>query len=242
MGTSVKIVLFVIWILSIIGLSVIGIRQATETAYSGSFIEEKSLPIKSGDTVFLAMKTDTQFGYDHRRSSDPKIKYGKNDERVLYVNDIRIDIKSTTDSIGKIIIEKKAEGNNHLNAKKRAEAIEYEYSFQNNSIDLNSFFTTNPDNKYRDQQIKVIIYVPEGTVLSANENVKSFYYGLNSNFSEIRNNPSHYYKILKNQAQCLDCNEQKLIEENKDSIISIDSITPIKTGSWEQEVEDDFNK
>ena len=236
MGSSVKIVLFVLWILSIIGLAVIGIRQATETAYDGSFIEEKSLTIQSGDTLHLAMKGDTQFGYDLSRSSDPKIKYGNDKERVLYLNDIRIDIKSTNDSIGKIIIEKKAEGNNHLNAKNRAEAIAYDYSIQNNTIHLNGFFTTHPDNKYRDQQIKVNIYVPEGTVFSADENVRSFYYGLSSNFSEIRNSPSHHYLILKSQVQCLDCLETVVIEKE------LDSITPNRTSDWEQEVEDDFNQ
>ena len=242
MGTSVKIVLFVLWILSIIGLSVIGIRQATETAYDGSFIEEQPLVIRSGDTLYLTMKADKQFGYDLRRSSDPQIKYLSDNERVIYLNDIRIDIKSTTDSVGKIIIEKKAEGNNHLNAKKRAEAIDYDYSFQNNSINLNSFFTTNPVNKYRDQQIRVNIYIPEGTVFSADENVRTFYYGLSSNFSEIRNSPSNYYQILKNQAQCLDCVEQEVIEDRTDSIISSDSIILKETNSWEQEVEEGFNK
>src|SRR5690606_27981605 len=43
MGSTVKILLIVVWALSIIGLAVLGIKQATEQAYDGAFIEEQSL-------------------------------------------------------------------------------------------------------------------------------------------------------------------------------------------------------
>lgn len=236
MGSTIKILLVVLWILSIIGLLIIGIRQATETAYSGNFIEEKPLNIHRGDTLLLTMKADNQFGYDIGRSSKPEIKFQNENERVIYLKDIRVDVKSTFDSIGKIIIEKKAEGNNHLDAKKRAEAIEYNYSFQNNRLNLNSFFLTAPKNKYRDQKVKITIYMPEDAILSADENVRSFY-ALSSNFSEIRNAPSQYYRILRNQIECLDCSEKEVIKKQTDTI------NPTKTeGNWEAEVEADFNQ
>jgi len=236
MGSTIKILLVVLWVLSIIGLLIIGIRQATETAYSGNFIEEKPLNIHRGDTLLLTMKADNQFGYDIGRSSKPEIKFQNENERVIYLKDIRVDVKSTFDSIGKIIIEKKAEGNNHLDAKKRAEAIEYNYSFQNNRLNLNSFFLTAPKNKYRDQKVKITIYMPEDAILSADENVRSFY-ALSSNFSEIRNAPSQYYRILRNQIECLDCSEKEVIKKQTDTI------NPTKTeGNWEAEVEADFNQ
>lgn len=236
MGSTIKILLVVLWVLSIIGLLIIGIRQATETAYSGNFIEEKPLNIHRGDTLLLTMKADNQFGYDIGRSSKPEIKFQNENERVIYLKDIRVDVKSTFNSIGKIIIEKKAEGNNHLDAKKRAEAIEYNYSFQNNRLNLNSFFLTAPKNKYRDQKVKITIYMPEDAILSADENVRSFY-ALSSNFSEIRNAPSQYYRILRNQIECLDCSEKEVIKKQTDTI------NPTKTeGNWEAEVEADFNQ
>lgn len=236
MGSTIKILLVVLWVLSIIGLLIIGIRQATETAYTGNFIEEKPLNIHRGDTLLLTMKADNQFGNQMGRSSKLEIKYKNENERVFYLRDIRVDMKSIFDSIGKIVVEKKAEGNNHLDAKNRAEAIEYSYLFQNNRLDLNSYFLTNPKNKYRDQKIKITIYMPEGAVLSADENVRT-YYSLGSNFSEIRNDPSQYYRILRNQVECLDCTEKEVIEKQTDTL------TPIKnTENWEAEVEASFNQ
>ena len=236
MGSTVKILLVVLWVLSIIGLIIIGIRQVTQTAYTGNYIEEKPLNIHRGDTLLLTMKADKQFGYEISRSSKPAIKFQNENERVIYIRDIRVDMKSTFDSIGKIIVEKNAEGNNQPDAKKRAEAIEYNYSLENNRLNLNSFFLTDPKNKYRDQNVKVTIYMPEGTVISADENVKTFY-ALSSNFSEIRNAPSQYYRILRNQIECLDCSEKEVIEKQTDTL------NPTKTeGNWEAEVEADFNQ
>ncbi len=124
---TVKISLIVLWALSIIGLSVLGIKQATEQAFDGNFIIEKSLAISTADTLHLMMRSDNQYGYDMRQDSGLEIKYTKQKKRIIYSRDIEVTIKSSKDSVGKIIIEKKAEGNNSLEAHDRAEAIEYNY-------------------------------------------------------------------------------------------------------------------
>lgn len=241
MNTTVKIFLTVLWALSIIGLSIVGIRQATETSHSGSIIKEHPLQIHRGDTLHITMKAGEHFGYDFNRSSDPKIKYGQDNEPLIYLRDLRINILSTNDSLGKIGIEKKAEGNNHLNAKNRAEAIDYNFSLNNHILYLDSFFTTDTENKYRDQKVNITLHIPEGTLITADENVQSFF-NLNTNYSDLKSSPQHLYQIQKNRIECLDCEERQIIEATKDSLIpqEIDSLTPQKSEDWEQEVESNF--
>lgn len=249
MGATAKIVLIVIWALSIIGLIVLGIKQATEKAYDGNYIEEQALIIQPSDTLQIMMVADKQFGYNLGRNSDLKIKYNEAEKKVIYSKNIQINIKASNDSVGKLIIEKSAEGNTYLDAKKRAEAIEYSYKYQNNSLNLNGFFTTNPDNKFRDQQIELTIFVPEGTVIFSSENTTS-YYGYKSDFKELSNydNNAHYYRILKTKAECLDCDIKKKSLENSnsweevDSVQTVDSLKSIKPKSWEEEVIDEFKE
>jgi hypothetical protein len=158
-----------------------------------------------------------------------------------------LNVESTKDSIGKIVIEKTAEGNNHLDAKKRSEAVEYKFSFENNSLMLDGFFITDTKNKYRDQQVEITVYVPEGTIVYSEENAAS-YYGYNSDFDELSNwdNEAHYFRILKNEVLCLDCKEKEEMIEEMDSteIINseeiIDSVKTIKKKNWEEEVKDGF--
>ncbi len=249
MSSTVKILLIVVWALSVIGLAVLGIKQATEQAYDGSFIEEQTLAITTGDTLRIAMRADKQYSYEVRRNSGLEIKYTEDEKRVIYSGDIILTIQSTKDSVGKIVIEKSAEGNNQLDAKKRAEAIDYLYSFENNSLMLDGFFTTSTKNKYRDQQIEITIYLPEGTVVYPEANTSSY----SRNNPEIQNltnrdNEEHYFRILKNELECLDCTEKVETNVKKDSLeminaeVIIDStIQSFQKKNWEEEVQEDFN-
>ena len=248
MSSTVKILLIVVWALSIIGLAILGIKQATEQAYDGNYIEEQALPIRTADTLRISMRADKQYSYEVSRDNGLELKYSADDKKIIYSNNIQLNIKSSKDSIGKIIIEKSAEGNNHLDAKKRAEAIEYKYSFENNSLLLDGFFTTDTSNKYRDQQIEITLYLPEGTVVYSEENTTSYYGGFNSDFAELSDwdNQAHYFRILKNKAECLDCKTKEETIEEADSLEIInsekisDTVKSIQKKSWEEEVKDDF--
>ncbi|MDX1783739.1 MAG: PspC domain-containing protein, partial [Aequorivita vladivostokensis] len=248
MSSTVKILLIVVWALSVIGLAVLGIKQATEQAYDGNFIEEQTLAVRTGDTLRIAMRADKQYSYEVSRENGLELKYTEDDKRVIYSSDILLNIEPTKDSIGKIVIEKTAEGNNQLDAKKRAEAIMYNYSFDNSSLLLDGFFTTDTKNKYRDQQIEITVYVPEGAIIYSEENANS-YYGYNSEFDELSNwdNEAHYYRILKSEVQCLDCKAKEEMTKEADSteIINsemiVDSVKTIKNKNWEEEVKEGFN-
>lgn len=243
MSSTMKIVLIVVWALSVIGLTILGIKQATEKAYDGNYIEEQTMTVRASDTLHINMRADNQFSHKLGRDSDLEIKYTKDDERIIYSKNIRMNIKSTTDSIGKIIVEKTAEGNSYLGAKKRAEAIEYGYVFSNNTLELDGFFTTGTENKFRDQQIEITVFVPEGTVIYSEQNASS-YYSFNSDFNAISkwDKQAHYFRILKNKVECLDCiqdNEFPVnseLQEEDDSKKVLDSIYPSETESWEEKV------
>ncbi|HBR54816.1 MAG TPA: hypothetical protein DEA82_11810 [Flavobacteriaceae bacterium] len=207
-GTKAKIILLVLWVASLIGLGIMGIRQATENAYNGEVITEEVLPVRSGDRLRISMRGNTQYDTYINRDSGVEIKYDENDTKVIYSNDIRLIVKSTTDSIAKILIDKNAEGNSFLNAKKRAEAIEYDYIFENGTLFLDGYFLTAIENKYRDQEIEITVFLPEGSVVYAEENTYSFHRN-DSRYRDILHNgmEDRLLLVLKNKLQCLNCPE-----------------------------------
>ena len=240
MGTSVKIVLVVVWVVSVICLSVLGIKQATEQAYEGNFIIEKTISVPTNDTLHIAMRADNQYELSVYRSNGMEIKYNAKKERVIYSNDIRLNIKSTKDSIGKIIIEKRAEGNSFLDAKNRAEMIDYQFSIENNKLLFDGFLTTDPENKFRDQEIEITLLVPEGTIIYTDENIASFYRN-NSSYDEYIywKGEAHYIKVLKNNNECLDC-ETEEVDSLMDDETKIN--LKIETESWEVELNNAQNE
>ncbi|HET8803204.1 MAG TPA: hypothetical protein VFM72_01400, partial [Aequorivita sp.] len=70
-----------------------------------------------------------------------------------------------------------------------------------------------------------------------------------SNFAELSDwdNEAHYFRILKNRFECLDCKENEEAIKNGDSLEMMDSemiLDTLKTNknqNWEEEVKDGFN-
>jgi len=230
-GTTAKITLFVLWVLAIIGITILGIKQATEQAYDGDYVTENILPVRTGDTLRIAMKADNHYSYDVNRHGGLKIEYNQNNEKVIYSNDIRLIVRHTRDSVGKIILRKKAEGSSFINAKKRAEAINYKYTLENNKLLLDGFFITDIANKYRDQEVEIMLYLPVGTIIYAEDNTYSFHRN-DSHFNDILNNgdEEHYLRILENKTECLDCptRTEKNWESNDEET------------DWEKELDEEF--
>tara|TARA_A100000171_G_scaffold53133_1_gene77535 strand:+ start:24021 stop:25775 length:1755 start_codon:yes stop_codon:yes gene_type:complete len=233
-GTKAKIILLILWVASLIGLGILGVRQATEKAYNGEVLTEETLPIRTGDTVHIAMRANNQYDAYVSRSGGVEIKYDENDQKIIYSNDIRLIVKSTTDSTAKIMVDKNAEGNSFLNAKKRAEAIEYAYTFENGTLYLDGYFLTAIENKYRDQEIEVTLFLPEGSILVAEDNTYS-YHRNDSRHNDILHNgmEGKSLLILKGKTECLDCPEDEITEEMNQSTTSENS-------DWKEDVKEDF--
>lgn len=205
-GTPAKIALFVIWICAIVGLAIFGIRQATETAFAGEFRTEKTIDVRSGDTLTIQMVSNEHYEYDSRRRGRLDIEYTENDEKIIYSSDIRLIVRSTDDSLARVVVEKRADGRDYDTAKNRARAIDYEYTFDGSTLGLNAYLTTAIENKYRDQEVEVIVYLPIGTVLYADNNTYSFHRN-DSHYRDILDNgdEEQYLLIQDGQTRCLDC-------------------------------------
>ncbi|MEL6812211.1 MAG: PspC domain-containing protein [Bacteroidota bacterium] len=208
-GTPAKITLLVLWIGSLVGLGILGIRQATETAFDGEFRTESTLPVRSGDTLNIAMVSNDLYEYDARRRGRLRIEYNENDEKVIYSTDVRLIVRSTKDPEARIVIEKRAEGSEYVTARDRAKDIDYDYTFANGNLGLNAYFTTDMENKYRDQEVEVILYLPEGTILYADNNTYSFHRN-DSYYRDILDNgdEEQYLLIQEGKTKCLDCPER----------------------------------
>ena len=207
-GTPAKITLLVLWLASIIGLTIFGIRQATETAFNGEVRTESPLAITPGDTINIEMVSNELYEYSARRRGRLDIEYNENNEKIIYSTDVRLIVRSTNDSVGRILVEKRADGSDYLAAKERAQAISYDYTFDGSTLSLNGYLTTDIENKYRDQEVEVIVYLPIGTILYADDNTYSYHRNDSYYRDILHNGDEEQYLIIEDGAtRCLDCPE-----------------------------------
>lgn len=215
-GNIAKFTLLGLWLTSIIGLIIVGIKQASEHAFEERYIEKTELPITATDTLSIKMVSHDNFNArNFYRHSDFKLAYNENGEKVIFSSNIDIVVKSTTDSVARVAIEKRADGRDYDKAIERAKNINYHFELDNNTLLLDSYLTTDPKNKYSEQKVDVILYLPENTVVYFNNSTKSFLYYKKYDGNIIsKAHTNHYVKILDEDSECLDCPEEDTIEIN----------------------------
>lgn len=209
-GKAAKHTLAGLWIISVISLISIGVMQTIESSNDANTIQIEELAISNSDTLYLKMRSNPQFVKDVARSSGFSLKYNENDEQVIYSNNIRLIVRSTRDSLASLYVNKKAKGRDYISAKNRAEAISYQYEMTKNTLTLDGYFLAEVDDKYRDQQIELTLYLPIGSTLFAENNTYSFHRNT-SRYRDILLNgqEGHYLEIMDGKTHCETCEKTK---------------------------------
>ncbi|TPN85207.1 PspC domain-containing protein [Aquimarina algicola] len=228
-GTPVKLGLLGVWFISIIGLVILGIRQATLQAYDAEITTEQTiLPITAKDTLAIKMVGNNRFSKYPNRRNDYKIKRDENGNRVIVIQDIELLIKaSKIDTVAKIMIEKKAEGKSYEEAQERASELNYSYKIDGKTLLLDGHAITDYSSKYRDQEVKVILTLPDGITIFADKNTSRFNNSWEyDDYITIDNKEEHYLKLNNGEFECDNCPEENdwEYEEDEDSLkINIDT-------------------
>lgn len=223
MGKVANLTLLALWLIALISLITIGIMQTIEHSNQGNVINKQELNIKTNDTLYLAMRANTHFENDVTKKGKFSLKYDENDNQVIYSNNIRLIVRSTKDSVASLSINRKANGREYIEAKNRAEAIEYNYVFNQNSLILDGYFIAKVEDKYRDQEIEIILSLPIGSVLNADNNTYSFHRNTSS-YKDILHNgqEGHYLEIQNRKTVCLDCPSNSVNSNNDYEYYNID--------------------
>ena len=216
-GNVAKFSLLGLWLISIIALIVFGVRQASEHAYEESFTEKTDLPITANDTLTIKMVNNDNFNSGQfGRHNGFKLAHNEDGEKTLFSSNIDIVVQSTSDSVARIGIRKRADGRDYEKAIERAKNINYNFDFRNNTLILDSYLTTDPDNKYSDQEVDVMLFLPENSVAYFNNTTRhNIHYRSYDGNIVSRDDTNHYLKILYDDVECLDCPEEEFeIEVN----------------------------
>ena len=173
-GNIAKFTLLGLWLLSVGVLIALGVRQAAAHAYTGTTtVNEQFAMEQSSDTVLIGMRSTESIDYDNRFNFDDlAMVYDESGNALLYSEDVRFDIKKSTDSILRLKIKKDADGSSFEEARERSATIDYGYTFSGNTLVLNDFLTTNISEKMRNQEVRNIVYIPEGTFLKFDDSAK----------------------------------------------------------------------
>ena len=166
-GSVAKYSLLGLWLISVIALIVLGIREAASHAFTGSVTTENPLYLESSsDTLdFKLVSSEFYDGDEHRRMNDMIMLYDDDGSPILQSEDVRFNIKKSNDTIARVSVRKEANGPSYQEARGTAEKIKYAYRQQGNTLFFNNFLTTGDKSTFNEQEVRVNLYIPEGRII-----------------------------------------------------------------------------
>lgn len=202
-----KLSMFGFWIVAIIGLSFAGIEFKAQNAHNGVSVLNENISLTAANTLNIKMIDNEELTNRSNlryRSSYETVYDG--DTKKLLSNRITLNIKpSDTDEVS-IKIRKNSEAKSRLIANELADSIEYEFSLNNENLELNGYFLSSIKNKFRDQYLQAIVYLPVGASVYLDASTRSFLNSIN-NIQDIYDGKmaKHFYKMTEDGLFCLDC-------------------------------------
>jgi hypothetical protein len=137
--------------------------------------------------------------------TDFKISQDSTDQQIIYSNNVSLTIVKTDEKMPYLQIEKQAKGRDLGVAKNKAEKIQYGYKFEGNQLILDNYLLTDLKNKFRDQEVELTLYLPEGTVFKVDNSVENFDRSDDEFFNLHYSSDDYIYKVNNSQVKCLNC-------------------------------------
>lgn len=230
-GNIFKYSMFGIWIISVITLIIVGVRQATEVAFEERVSETQYIQIQPTDKLYINLSGNDRFSNSNRHKNF-KLVLDINEKEVMYSNNIKLYFRKTKESQPYVVVSKIAEGNSLINAKKRAEEIKYNFTLNENQLIFDDYLLVDLKSKFRNQSVKVEVFIPENQVFYVEGNGSNYQYNIYVDGNTVRTN--HFYVFEGSTYKCLDCiTETEEKDEVKIKIINDTTLVVPEQGRLE---------
>jgi phage shock protein PspC (stress-responsive transcriptional regulator) len=221
-GRTANFTLLALWLASIVTLAIFAAKEVAEFSREGEFTDTIELNVKANDTLFVEMINNEKYARNDYRRNDFDIVFTDDDVKQIYSSNVRFSVRSTNDSVAYLKVVKNARGRTYQDARDRAQEIDYNFNYSSGKLMLDNYFLTNADNKFRDQDVRITLYMPEGSVIYSDESTRNFRSWRYTSDIISHGKENHYLKVRYNDTDCLDCDDSDSIIEIKDEDASFE--------------------
>lgn len=208
-GSIAKYTLLALWVIAVALLISIGIMQATEVAFEGKTVQRENLNLKPTDTLEIMFRYNDYYTKSVYEDTNFRFVQNEDNKKFIYSNNISLELLKTDEKTPYIQIERLARGKSFQEAKKRAEKIVYKFALNGNKLLLDNYLLTSIDEKFRDQEVVVYLFLPEGFVFKTDSSVQDYDNSDNQFFNLHFSSDDYIYKVKNHQVKCINCPENE---------------------------------
>jgi len=227
-GSIAKFSLLGLWLIALVSLIVIGVREAASHAFNGGVTTENELYLESSvDTLFIQQEKSTLWDNGtNMRMDDSVMTFDDDGKPVLISDDVRFRIRKSTDTVIRIAVRKEANGPSVLEARSTAKDIVYDYQLKRNTLILNDYLTTIGKSTFKNQHVRVNLYIPAGMILRYSSHSGRNFTIRADKDADVRGIEGYFWKMGEDgELKCQDCPENSFNykDENNQNKVKINS-------------------
>jgi len=205
LGNVFNYTFLALWIISIALIISISIKQATQFAFEGKIVKKELLQLNPADTLQIKFKYNENFANDIHDYDNYRLVQDSTNTEMIFSSDVRIKIMKTDEKQAYIQIIKEADGESLSAAKQSAGKIQYNYKLQGNQLILDNHLLTEAKNKFRNQEVEINLYLPQGTLFKADEAFRDRDNSDDEFFNLHHSSADYLYKVEATKVKCLTC-------------------------------------
>lgn len=222
-----------IWLVGFMVVLFVGFKTFNDCSES-SKVKESIQLLSQKDTLYLTLNKNKELitalqlndilEEDYDTEGNLKRKYGhqsdyiiaKKDGQKIIVGYASLNILPSSSDKFELYVVKKARGEDKRSAVERAKSIQYKITQTDSLISFDELFMTNPDEKFRVQDIEVILKVPRGKVVHLDKSLEHFIYDVENVTNTFDGDMVGRRWIMSADGlRCVDCNGLDIDEEDK---------------------------
>lgn len=220
----------IVWLVGFAMLLYVGVRTGQDFNNVAKIRENVS--VKNYDTLYLKMN-DVYVNYTELQGSDEaeegergflsnsrhnNYMIGKHDNDRYLLGYSRLNIIKSQSNTIEIVVVKEAHGSDKQIAKARAEHISYAVVQQDSLLLFDNIFKVNNADKFRKQDITVILKLPVGKVVFLDKSIENLIYDIENVTNTYDGDMiNRKWMMTENGLKCIDCDGLISGKEHSDS-------------------------
>ena len=218
---TTSLTLLGLWLIAAFGLGFAGIEFATTHAIDGISISKNNLELVANDTLTLKLWNDDTIFHKNNLNSHRKYREQTIEEVAgkmkVYSNNIAIDVEMSATDSSYFTIQKTSTGRNRMAAKKNSKAIQYNFKQLDNTLTLDAFYISDYQNLFKDEEIKVTVYLAKGVRVFFDASSKYFLSDIdNTTDTYDREMVKHYFLMTEEGLHSSALKALENLEKNED--------------------------
>lgn len=212
-----------VWLLALISATVLALSLAKNYSRDIEYTDKKAYTIEN-DTIKLSFNA-------YKNSRNKKLSWIIDDDlggfiqfdgKLIRQIDDEIEIRQANNDQVFVELVYYSKGSSMDNARDNAEEIDYAYTVsKDGELNFNDYLSLPEGAKFRDQNVRVIVYIPKNKVIHSTNIDDLIFYDEELNDTNYENGNNKFYKFDLNQFLCTNCEWEE--SQDKPIIIEGDS-------------------